>query len=131
MAPISDQTHEDMRLYTQTLSVEERRDMSATQSLTGVNESMRDEDKRMSKAPMAKILTGLLFVSHAELTFDQRISLTSIMAHRGIDLTGLDASTLRPSEICSSRCFSSKKSCRQSAPQQSRPWRKKELDRHR
>ena len=34
-------------------------------------------------------------MSHAELTFDHRMSLTSIMAHRGIDGVELDAGTLR------------------------------------
>ena len=45
----------------------------------------------MEKVPLTKNLIGLLFVSHAELSFDQRMLLTSIMAHRGIDLVGLDA----------------------------------------
>ena len=45
----------------------------------------------MSRLPLTKNLTGLLSVSHEELTFDQRISLSSTTAHRGIDLIGLDA----------------------------------------
>ena len=49
----------------------------------------------MEKVPLTNNLIGLLFVSCAELSFDQRMSLTSIMAHRGIDLAGLDAGTLR------------------------------------
>ena len=34
-------------------------------------------------------------MSHAKLVFDQGMSFTNIMAHRGIGLTGLDAGTLR------------------------------------
>ena len=66
--------------------------MSATQIMTGVNE--RRLQAHMQKVPLPKNLIGLLFVSH-ELSFDCRMSLTSIMAHRGIDLVGLDAGTPR------------------------------------
>ena len=61
--------------------------------LTAVNERRRQA--HVEKVPLTKNLIGLLFVSHAELSFDQRMSLTSIMAHRGIDLVGLDAGALR------------------------------------
>ena len=46
----------------------------------------------MASVPLTKNLIGLLFVSHAELSFD-------LMAHRGIDLVGLDADTLRDISI--------------------------------
>ena len=66
--------------------------MSATQIMTGVNE--RRLQAPLQKVPLPKNLIGLLFVSH-ELSFDCRMSHTSIMAHRGIDLVGLDAGTPR------------------------------------
>ena len=67
--------------------------MSAAQIMTAVNERRRQA--HLQKVPLMKNFIGLLFVSHAELSFDQRMSLTSVLAHRGIDLVGLDAGTLR------------------------------------
>ena len=49
----------------------------------------------MQKVPLTKNLIGILLVSPAELSFDQKMSLTSITAHRGIHLVGLDAGSLR------------------------------------
>ena len=93
LTPISDPAHDEKKLYTQFLSEEERQAMSATQILTAVNGGRRQAHTQ--QALLTKSLTGLLSVSHAELSFDQRMSLTSMMAHRGIDLVGLDAGTLR------------------------------------
>ena len=67
--------------------------MTAAQILTAVNERRRQA--HLEKVPLTKNLIGFLFVSHAELGFDQRMSLTSIMACPGIDLVGLGASALR------------------------------------
>ena len=61
--------------------------------MTAVNE--RRPQAHMQKVPLTKNLIGLLFVSHAQLSFANRMSLTSILAHRGIDLVGLDAGALR------------------------------------
>ena len=69
--------------------------MTAAQILTAVNERRRQA--HMEKAPLRKNLIGPLLchmMSHAELSFDQRMSLTSTMAHCGIDLVGLDAGAL-------------------------------------
>ena len=93
LTPINDPANDEVRQYTQSLSSEVRQAMTAAQILTAVNERRRQA--HMEKVPLTKNLIGLLFVSHAELSFDQRMSLTSIMAHRGIDLVGLDAGTLR------------------------------------
>ena len=93
LAPISDPANDEVRQYTQSLFSDVRQAMTATQILTAVNERRRQA--HMGKVPLTKNLIGLLFVSHAELSFDQWMSLTSIMAHRGIDLVGLDAGTLR------------------------------------
>ena len=93
LTPISDPAHDEVRQYTQSLSTEMRQAMTAAQILTAVN--TRRRQVHMEKVPLRKNLVGLLVVSHAELSFDQRMSLTSIMAHRGIDLVGLDAGTLR------------------------------------
>ena len=93
LTPMSDPAHDEVRQYTQSLSTEMRQAMTAAQILTAVNERRRQA--HMEKVPLRKNLIGLLVVSHAELSFDQRMSLTSIMAHRGIDLVGLDAGTLR------------------------------------
>ena len=92
LTPISDPAHDEVRQYTQSLSTEVRQAMTAAQILTAVNERRRQA--HMEKVPLTKNLIGLLFVSHAALSFDQRMSLTSIMAHRGIDLVGLDAGAL-------------------------------------
>ena len=70
--------------------------MTAAQILTAVNERRRQV--HLEKAPLRKNLIGPLLchmMSHAELSFDQRMSLTSAMAHRGTDLVGLDAGALR------------------------------------
>ncbi|CAE7453065.1 unnamed protein product, partial [Symbiodinium pilosum] len=104
LTPISDPAHDEVRQYTQSLFTEGRQAMTAAQILTAVNERRRQA--HFEKVPLTKNLIGLLFVSHAELSFDQRMSLTSIMAHRGIDLVGLDAGTLRDMFIemfCNSR----------------------------
>ena len=93
LTPINDPAHDEARQYTQSVSTEVRQAMMAAQILTAVNERRRQA--HMEKAPLTKNLIGLPFVSHAELSLDQRMSLTSIMAHRGIDLVGLDAGTLR------------------------------------
>ena len=93
LTPISDPAHDEVRQYAQSLSAEVRQAMTAAQILTAVNEGRRQA--HVEKVPLTKNLIGLFFVSHAELSFDQRMSLTSIMAHRGIDLVGLDAGTLR------------------------------------
>ena len=91
LTPISDPAHDEVRQYTQSLSTEVRQAMTAAQILTAVNERRRQGHRE--KVPLTKNLIGLLSVSHAELSFDQRMSLTSILAHRGIDLVGLDAGT--------------------------------------
>ena len=93
LTPINDPANNEVRQYTQSLSSDVRQAMTATQILTAVNERRRQA--HMEKVPLTKNLIGPLFVSHVELSFDQRMSLTSIMAHRGIDLVGLDAGTLR------------------------------------
>ena len=93
LTPISDPAHDEVRQYTQSLATEVRQAMTAAQILTAVNERRRQA--HMEKVPLRKNLIGLLLVSHAKLSFDQRMSLASIMAHRGIDLVGLDAGTLR------------------------------------
>ena len=56
---------------------------------------MRDDDKGICKivADEGPDRTSLCFARR--VVFDQRMSLTSIMAHPGIDLVGLDAGTLR------------------------------------
>ena len=92
LTPINDPANDEVRQYTQSLSSEVRQAMTAAQILTAVNERRRQA--HMEKVPLTKNLIGLLFVSRAELSFDHRMSLTSIMAHRGIDLVGLDAGTL-------------------------------------
>ena len=89
LIPINDPAHDEVRQYTQSLSTEVRQAMTAAQLLTAANERRRQA--HMEKVPLTKNLIGLLLVSHAELSFDQRMSLTSIMAHCGIDLVGLDA----------------------------------------
>ena len=93
LTPISDPAHDEVRQYTQSFSTEVRQAMTAAQILTAVKERRRQA--HMEKVPLTTNLIGFLFVSHAELSFDQRMSLTSIMAHPGIDLVGLGASALR------------------------------------
>ena len=87
LTPISDPPHDEVRQYAQSVFGEERQAMSAIQVMTAVNERRRQA--HMQKVPLTKNLIGLLFVSHAELSVDERMSLTSI-----IDLVGLDAGTL-------------------------------------
>ena len=93
LTPTGDPAHDEVRLYTQSLSGEERQALSATQILTAVNE--KERQAHMQKVPLTKNLIGILFVSPAELSFDQKMSLTSITAHRGIHLVGLDAGSQR------------------------------------
>ena len=93
LTSISDSTRDEVRQYTQSLSGEELQAMSATQIMTAVNE--RRPQPRMQKVPLTKNLIELLFVPHAQLSFANRMSLTSVMAHRGIDLVGLDAGASR------------------------------------
>ena len=71
----------------------EWRAMLPTCILTAVNERRRQANR--STLPLTKDFTGLRFVSHAKLVFDQGMSFPNIMAQRGIGLTGLDAGTLR------------------------------------
>ena len=71
LMPINDPAHDEVRQYTQSLSTDVRQAMTAAQILTVVNERRRQA--YMEKVPPTKNLIGLLFVSHAELSFDQTI----------------------------------------------------------